>query len=76
MTDQMPTSFSSPESKTIKAGCYDPVTEQMEVEFQSGKTYIYSGILPDLWIDFEAAASKGTFFGKRIRPLYAGKLKE
>lgn len=69
----MPLSFDSPESKLIARASYDPNTQSMIVHFSAGTTYGYSGISADLWQDFEQAVSKGSFFGKVIRPMYAGK---
>lgn len=67
-------SFDSPDSKLILGAIYDHSTQQLRVTFRhTGFTYCYEGITPELWADFAMAASKGGFFGKMIRPMYAGK---
>lgn len=74
--DYGPLSFdSSTDSATIARANYDPDCETMTVEFKHGKSYVYNPIAATLWCEFEQAASKGTFFAKRIRPIYAGRVK-
>jgi hypothetical protein len=72
-----PLSFDSPDSAMIIRAEYDPTTQVMTVEFKrpGSNVYVYGGIEPKLWQDFEQAASKGTFFARRIRPLYVGRAK-
>lgn len=67
-------SFDSPESKLILGAIYDSGSQELRVTFRhTGFTYLYTGIAPALWTEFTTAASKGSFFGKAIRPVYAGK---
>lgn len=70
-----PLSFTSPDSATILSASYDPDTETMIIAFKHGKSYVYNPIAAALWAEFEMAHSKGTFFAKRIRPIYAGRVK-
>ena len=72
--EHFPVSFDSPESKLIAGATYDSGQEVMTVHFAAGTTYTYSGIDHELWWDFTQATSKGNFFGKAIRPMFAGKL--
>lgn len=78
-TDVMdvPDGFESPESATIVSARYDRKTEKMTVTFKrenlAERTYVYSNIPINLWAEFAAASSKGFFFSKMIRPMYAGK---
>lgn len=72
--EHVPVSFDSPESKLIAGATYDSGQQIMTVHFQAGTTYTYVGIKADLWREFTQAASKGSFFGKAIRPMFAGKL--
>lgn len=71
---ELPLSFESPESKLIARASYDPGTQVMTVYFAAGTCYTYGGIQRGLWQEFERASSKGNYFGKCIRPMYAGKL--
>lgn len=69
-----PVSFDSPESKLIAGATYDSGQRTMTVHFRSGTTYTYAGIDRVMWLEFERATSKGNYFGKAIRPMFAGKL--
>lgn len=73
----VPDGFESPESATIVSARYDKRTEVMTVTFKrenlDQRTYRYSNIPLSLWAEFAAASSKGSFFSKMIRPMYAGK---
>lgn len=75
-TDDIPLSFESPESSSLEGASYDPSTRQLTVVFKDGKTYDYPGIDPELWVEFMEAGSKGTYFMRRIRPLYTGRKRE
>lgn len=72
--EHTPVSFESPESKLIAGATYDSGQQVMAVHFAAGTTYTYAGIDKDLWLGFQQAVSKGNYFGKCIRPMYAGKL--
>lgn len=72
--EHFPVSFESPESKLIAGATYDSGQQVMTVHFQAGTTYTYVGIDMDLWLEFAHAASKGNYFGKVVRPIFAGKL--
>lgn len=66
-------SFDSPESGLIRGAIYDKDKLELLVTFtHTGFTYKYAGISNELWTQFHTAASKGSFFGKVIRPMYAG----
>lgn len=73
-SEHFPLSFNSPESKLIARASYDSQKGVMTIWFSAGTCYTYAGIGASMWQDFEQAASKGSFFGKVIRPMYAGKL--
>lgn len=64
--------FDSPESSTILGGSYDPTTSTLTVRFVTGKTYDFGSFPLKLWREFYLAASKGSYFGKVIRPMFAG----
>jgi hypothetical protein len=49
---------------------YDEATRELHVSFVHGATYTYYGVPRDVYVAFRAAASKGQFFGSRIRDRY------
>ncbi len=58
------------ESSMMKAIGYDEATQTLEILFNSGKTYEYSGVPADVFADFLAADSKGVFFHSEIDECY------
>lgn len=74
--NDIPLSFESPESSSLKGASYDPDCKQLTVEFKDGKTYDYPGIEPQMWIQFMEAGSKGSYFMRNIRPMHTGKKRE
>ena len=58
------------DSSAICSVGYDPASETLEVEFQSGNVYRYSGVPEEIYEDFLQARSKGRFFGTFIRGQY------
>lgn len=68
-------SFDSPDSSTIAGAEYHPESRELRITFKrKGFTvgYLYAGFPLDMWEQFDAATSKGAFFGRHIRPLYSG----
>lgn len=59
------------QSNQVGAVGYDPATSTLAVSFArgAGAIYHYTDVSPELYAEFMAAESKGTFFGKRIKPL-------
>lgn len=55
------------DSSAIRSLGYDPASQTLEVEFQSGSVYDYFGVTSRLWASFQAAPSKGKFFARKIR---------
>lgn len=74
VVETIPMGFDSPESSLIEWAQYSEgdLGHILLVKFKTGKTYSYSGISNELWIEFYRSASKGQFFGQRIRPLFVG----
>lgn len=67
--------FDSPDSSSIARAAYLPDSRELRVTFRRKTlevTYTYANVPQSLWEEFDAATSKGTFFGKHIRPLYSG----
>lgn len=57
-------------SSVLKFGLYEPDTEELTLEFQSGKNYTYRDISPDLWKEFKEAESTGQFYNQEIKGQY------
>lgn len=71
-----PTEFETPDSSLVLAACYNKDTRTLSVQLRAGKVskwYDYGGYPPSEWLDFYQAESKGGFFVRRIRPMFAGK---
>jgi lysyl-tRNA synthetase class 2 len=49
---------------------YDPDTSRLTVTFVTGRIYVYEGVPSAVAADFDAAASKGTYFNAQIRDNY------
>ena len=60
-------------SSNIEAIGYDAATKELEIDFQGGTSYTYSGIPKELHEQFMAAESKGKFFHVNIRSKFAFK---
>jgi hypothetical protein len=57
-------------SSMIAAIGYSEEGGMLEVEFVSNRVCRYYGVSPDVYEDFRAARSKGTYFNRRIRDAY------
>lgn len=59
------------DSSQIATHGYDPVTKTMALQFKqkNGTTvpYHYANVSPEMYAEFEAAESKGRFFGQRLK---------
>jgi hypothetical protein len=55
------------DSSALKSAAYLPDQRLLYLEFHSGERYRYFDFLPELYRDFLAAESKGTFFTRHIR---------
>jgi hypothetical protein len=53
-------------STTLAAAAYDD-TQNLELHFSDGTSYLYSGVAPKLYQDLLLADSKGSFFNRYIR---------
>lgn len=61
-------------SSNIEARGYYPATQTMFVQFKGGKIYSYAEVPPELFAEWEAAPSAGSFFHARIRGVFAAEL--
>ena len=59
-------------SSNIAAAGYDAANQQFAVQFKSGHIYTYSEVSPEVAERFQAADSKGRFFGEHVRQKFAG----
>lgn len=60
----------SVESSMIRAVGYDPATQELEVVFNSGKTYRYRGVPEQVYTDLLAAESKGQYMQANVIGAY------
>ncbi len=49
---------------------YEEPTHELYVEFQHGRTYIYSGVPESTFRELMDADSKGSYFNREIKPNY------
>ena len=55
------------ESRTLASALYHPDRRQLELEFRTGKRYLYFGVPPMTYHALLLALSKGAFFNANIR---------
>ncbi len=58
------------DSSMIHAVGYDEKTRTLEVVFNSGKTYVYEGVEPEIYEGLMAADSKGQYMNAFIIDMY------
>lgn len=57
------------ESESIASIGYDASRNELEIEFrQNGSVYRYFGVSPEVYIEFMAAESKGTYLNQVFKP--------
>ena len=73
-SETLPMHFESPESSALHGASYDPDTEVLTVvlSHNGGTPYDYDKFPRVMWKEFLEAPSKGTYFQKRIRPVFSG----
>ena len=57
-------------SRSLQSVGYDPEAEALEVEFRSGRVYVYSGVPAGVHEWLVRVADKGSFFNRMIRDRY------
>jgi hypothetical protein len=57
-------------SSNIQAIGYNPTERLLQVDFHSGRSYQYYGVLPQTFQDFLNTSSKGRFFNAQIKGCY------
>ena len=56
-------------SNLVSVG-YDPASETLEIEFNSGSVYQYYGVPSGIYDALMAASSKGQFFASQIKDAF------
>ena len=59
-------------SSAISAIGYSPAAQTLFIKFPSGNVYAYPEASTDLWASFQAAESKGKFYGQHIKGKLTG----
>ena len=59
------------QSRTLTSARYDPDRFQLELEFRSGKRYLYSQVPRQCYQELLQAQSKGGYFNRYIRNRFA-----
>lgn len=65
----------TPRSSDIEQIAYDAETMDLEVTFNSGGVYTYSGVDASTWRAFARAPSKGSFLNRQIKQRFPYELK-
>jgi hypothetical protein len=63
----MNNTINTPKSSVIKSLTYDSNRKDLQVNFKSGKLYVYTPVSQVFFNKLSKAESKGKFFNKNIR---------
>lgn len=58
-------------SSNLSTASYDPETQELTLEFQSGDEYQYDSVPPEVYDRLIKAPSAGQFFHRHIKNLYS-----
>lgn len=58
------------DSSNVQAIGYDNNAQELHVQFNSGATYVYHGVPPEIYDELMAAASKGSFLNRAVKAVY------
>ncbi|OQX67727.1 MAG: hypothetical protein B6A08_13665 [Sorangiineae bacterium NIC37A_2] len=61
------------DSQAIRSVGYDPATETLEIEFRTGRVYVYEGVPASVHQWFMKIPSKGGFVNRVLEPKYGGR---
>lgn len=64
----------SVQSRILRSVGYDTGTKILEIEFQTGLVYRYSGVPPKVYADLMHSESIGKYFSEKVRPKFPAKL--
>lgn len=57
-------------SQALAGAGYDPTTLELELEFTTGETYTYYGVLPTVYAALVKSSSPGGFYNANIKGNY------
>lgn len=57
-------------SMVIRNYLYDAAKSELWITFVTGRKYVYSAVPQDVFDEFKAGFSRGTFFNREIRDNY------
>jgi len=60
-------------SRILRSVGYDDSTKIMEIEFQNGLVYQYTGVPPKIYADLMHAGEIGKYFSEKVRPKFQTK---
>lgn len=63
----------SVKSRILRAVGYDDSTKTLEIEFQTGLVYQYSGVPPKVYADLMRSGEIGKYFSEKVRPKFPAK---
>jgi KTSC domain len=63
----------SVKSRILRSVGYDESTKILEIEFQTGLVYQYSGVTPKVYTDLMHSDEIGKYFSEKVRPRFQTK---
>jgi hypothetical protein len=54
-------------SRILRSAGYDATSKNLEIEFQTGLVYQYSGVPPKVFAELMRSEAAGKFFSEKIR---------
>jgi hypothetical protein len=60
-------------SRILRSVGYDESTKILEIEFQTGLVYKYSGVPPKVFTDLMHSDEIGKYFSEKVRPRFQTK---
>ena len=63
----------SVKSRILRSVGYDDSTKMLEIEFQTGLVYRYSGVPPKVYADLMHSDEIGKYFSEKVRPRFQTK---
>jgi hypothetical protein len=60
-------------SRILRSLAYDESTKTLEIEFQNGLVYQYTGVPPKIYADLMHSGEIGKYFSEKVRPKFQSK---
>ena len=73
MSVVVPVERLSVKSRILRSVGYDDSTKILEIEFQNGLVYQYSGVPPKVYADLMHADEIGKYYSEKVRPRFQTK---